>query len=76
MLCLFHSILKVQIILLCVHLPLLYSADHLSWLPMVAWQQSVSNSHESDLLGPAREGGKTPECSALSVTSSMTHQGS
>jgi len=41
MLCLFHSILKVQTILLCVHLPLLYSADHLSWLPMVAWQQSV-----------------------------------
>lgn len=38
--------------------------------------ERVSNSHESDLLGPAREGGKTPECSALSVTSSMTHQGS
>lgn len=37
----FILILKAQTILLCPHLPLLYSADHLSWLPMVAWQQSV-----------------------------------
>lgn len=36
--------------------------------------ECVSHCHESDLLGPSREGGKTPEDLVFGVPAGVTHQ--